>query len=122
MLNLNSIMVGTMQPKIMAEFYEKVFEKKPEMEEGEWHGWQVGNCFFTVGEHSEMKGRAKEGARVMFNLETREVKEEFDRISKIDGAEVVKEPYKMGGAWIATLADPDGNYFQLMTPWESPKN
>ncbi len=22
------------------------------------------------------------------------------------------------GFWIATLADPDGNYFQLMTPWE----
>jgi predicted enzyme related to lactoylglutathione lyase len=22
------------------------------------------------------------------------------------------------GGWIATFADPDGNYFQLMTPWE----
>jgi predicted enzyme related to lactoylglutathione lyase len=22
----------------------------------------------------------------------------------------------MEGAWIATLADPDGNYFQLVTP------
>lgn len=21
--------------------------------------------------------------------------------------------------WIATFSDPDGNYFQLMTPWES---
>ncbi len=20
--------------------------------------------------------------------------------------------------WIATFSDPDGNYFQLMTPWE----
>lgn len=29
MLNLNSIMVGTMQLKEMAELYEKVFEKKP---------------------------------------------------------------------------------------------
>jgi len=32
--------------------------------------------------------------------------------------EVVKEPYEMGKLWIATLADPDGNYFQLMSPWE----
>lgn len=54
----------------------------------------------------------------MFNFETKEVKEEFARLKKA-GAVVVKEPYDMGGAWIATLADPDGNFFQLMTPWES---
>jgi predicted lactoylglutathione lyase len=23
-----------------------------------------------------------------------------------------------GEMWIATFADPDGNYFQLMSPWE----
>jgi predicted lactoylglutathione lyase len=34
------------------------------------------------------------------------------------GAKVIKEPYQMGDAWISTLADPDGNYFQLMTPWD----
>ena len=36
------------------------------------------------------------------------------------GAIVVAEPYTMDGApddaFIATLADPDGNYFQLMSP------
>jgi predicted enzyme related to lactoylglutathione lyase len=110
-------MVGTMQPKVMAEFYAKVFGKPADMTEGEWHGWQVGGAFFSVGEHSEMKGNAKDAGRVMFNFETKEVKEEFERI-KNAGATVVKEPYEMGGAWIATLADPDGNYFQLMTPWD----
>jgi predicted enzyme related to lactoylglutathione lyase len=29
---------------------------------------------------------------------------------------VVNAPYKMGEGLIATLADPDGNYFQLMNP------
>jgi predicted enzyme related to lactoylglutathione lyase len=87
------------------------------MSEGGWHGWQVGDSFFSVGEHSEMKGSAKDAGRVMFNLETKEVKEEFERIKGF-GAKVVKEPYEMGGGWIATLADPDGNYFQLMTPWD----
>jgi predicted enzyme related to lactoylglutathione lyase len=51
----------------------------------------------------------------MFNFETTEVKEEFERI-KAAGATVIREPYEMGGGWIATLADPDGNYFQLVTP------
>lgn len=118
MLNLNSLMVGTMQVKVMADFYQKVFGKKPDMSEGGYSGWLVGNTFFTVGEHSEMKGKTKDPGRIMFNFETKEVKEEFERIRKIEGAEIIKEPYEMGGAWIATLADPDGNYFQLMTPWE----
>ena len=45
------------------------------------------------------------------------MKEEYARMVKA-GAKVIKEPYEMGGMWIATLADPDGNYFQLMSPWE----
>ena len=112
------MMVGTMQPKKLIEFYEMVFGKKPDMMEGEWAGWQVGSCFFGLGKHSKMEGQTKDPGRIMFNLETKEVKTEFDRI-KAGGATVVKEPYEMGGATIATFADPDGNYFQLMTPWES---
>lgn len=113
------MMVGTKQPKVMAEFYEKVFGKVPDMKEENWSGWIVGSCFFSVGEHSEMKGKAKEPGRVMFNLETKEVKKEFERIKKL-GAKVIKEPYDMGnGMWVATFADPDGNYFQLMSPWKS---
>lgn len=118
MLNLNSIMVGTQQPKVMAAFYEKVFGKAPDMKEGDWSGWQIGSSFFSVGEHSEMKGQAKEPGRMMFNLETKQVKVEFERMKKL-GAQVIKAPYEMGGAWIATFADPDGNYFQLMTPWDN---
>ncbi len=110
-------MVGTMQPQVMAEFYGKVFGKKADMVEGNWYGWQIGSCFFSVGEHSEMSGNAKDPGRIMFNLETKEVKEEFNRMKEL-GATIIKEPYEMGGGWIATLADPDGNYFQLMTPFE----
>lgn len=111
-------MIGTQNPKELAAFYRKVFEKAPDMEEGGWSGWSIGNTFITIGEHSEVKGKSKEPQRVIFNFETEEVAQEFERISKIDGATVVKEPYDMGGAWIATLSDPDGNYFQLMSPWE----
>jgi len=111
-------MIGTMQLKPMAEFYEKLFEKPADMVDEGFYGWNVGNIFFSVGEHSEMGGNSKDAGRIMFNFETKEVKEEFERIKTI-GAKVVKEPYAMGEAWITTLADPDGNYFQLMTPWEN---
>ena len=116
-LNLNSIMIGSAQPRVLAAFYEHVFDRPADMVEGEWSMWQVGNCALSVGEHSEVKGQAKEPSRIMLNLETRDVKAEFDRLAK-GNATVIKEPYEIGGGWIATLADPDGNFIQLMTPWE----
>lgn len=118
MLDLNSIMLGTSQVEAMAAFYEKVFDRPADMTDGGWHGWQVGKGFLTIGEHSEVEGKAKEPQRMILNFETTEVKEEFERIKEL-GAEVIKEPYDMGGGLIATFADPDGNYFQLMTPWDS---
>ena len=119
MLNLNSVMIGTKQPVELAAFYEKVLEKPAEMndpENGFW-GWQVGSTFMGILDHSEMGGKTKDPGRVMINFETPQVKEEFERIKAL-GATVIKEPYDMGGGFIATLADPDGNYFQLMTPME----
>ncbi|HLL60749.1 MAG TPA: VOC family protein [Candidatus Nitrosocosmicus sp.] len=121
MINFNSIMVGSAQPKEMAEFYKKVFEKDPDMEEDGWYGWQVGGTFYSIGRHSGVNGKANEPQRIILNFETKEVKTEFERM-KNAGATVIKEPYEMGGAWIATLADPDGNYFQIMTPWDNINN
>ncbi len=117
MLNLNSVMIGTTQLEELASFYQRVLDRPADMEDREhgFWGWQVGNAYFSVLEHSEMKGRAKDPGRLMMNFETAEVKEEFQRMTSA-GAAVIREPYEMGGGWIATLADPDGNYFQLVTP------
>lgn len=117
MLNLNSIMIGTRQPRVLAEFYEKVLGKPADMvdEENGFWGWQAGSAFISLLDHSEMGGKTKDPGRVMMNFETAEVKEEFERIKSL-GATVIREPYDMGGGWIATLADPDGNYFQLLNP------
>ena len=117
MLNLNSIMIGTKQLKVLAAFYEKVLGNPPGMadEEHGFFGWQVGAAYLSVLDHSEMVGPTKDPGRLMFNFETTQVKEEFERMKAL-GAVVVKAPYEMEGGWIATLADPDGNYFQLVTP------
>jgi len=116
-LNLNSLMIGTSQPGVLGEFYQKIFGRPADMQEDGWYMWQAGACSLSIGEHSEVKGQSKEPARIMLNLETRAVKEEFDRLKNLN-VTIVKEPYEMGGGWIATLADPDGNYIQLITPWE----
>src|SRR5258708_5944271 len=117
MLNLNSVMVGTKQVKALTSFYEKVFGRPSDMADSAngFFGWQVGSVNFSVLDHSAMGGETKDPGRVMFNFETAQVKEEFERIKAI-GAGVIREPSAMGDGWLATLADPDGNYFQLVTP------
>ncbi len=118
MLNLNSVMIGSKQSKVLAAFYEQVFSKPADMADGEhgYYGWKVGGAYLSVLEHSEMGGSTKDPGRVQVNFETTQVKEEFERIKAIVGAAVIREPYQMGEAWLATLADPDGNYFQLVSP------
>jgi predicted enzyme related to lactoylglutathione lyase len=99
MLNLNSVMIGTQQPQELAAFYEKVIGKAADMVDGEqgFWGWQVGSAFLGILKHSEMGGSAKDAGRVMFNFETAQVKEEFERITAL-GATVVAAPYEMDGA------------------------
>lgn len=117
MLNLTSVMIGTKQPKVLATFYEKALGKPADIVDSDngFSGWQVGSGFISVLDHSEMGGKTKDPGRVMFIFETPQVKDEFERLKAI-GATVVKEPYEIGNGWIGTLADPDGNYFQLMSP------
>lgn len=119
MLDFNSILIFSEHPEKLRDFYRKVLDKKPVMDEGGYSGFLVGKGFLTIGPHDKVKGKNAHPERMMFNLETKEVKKEFARMKKA-GAKVIAEPYQMGGgpAWIATLADPDGNYFQLITPWD----
>src|SRR5258708_7483224 len=96
MLNFNRVLIGSSQPDVLAAFYAKVFAKPADFADGGYSGWQVGSGSLIVGPHSEMKGAAKEPARVLLNFETTEVKDEFARIKGV-GAVVVKEPYQMEG-------------------------
>ena len=120
-LNLNSLLVSSENPEKLRAFYEKVIGKKPDMDDNGYFGWLVGKTFLSFGPHDKVKGKSKNPERVIFNFETEDVKGEFKRIEGL-GAEVITEPYDMGGMWIATFADPDNNYFQLMSPWEPGKN
>jgi predicted enzyme related to lactoylglutathione lyase len=78
----------------------------------------------TIGPHDQVKGKNTTPGRLIWNIETADVKGQFQKF-KTAGATVVKEPYSMGEApgqdmAIATFADPDNNYFQLMSPMEMP--
>jgi predicted enzyme related to lactoylglutathione lyase len=119
-VNFNSILIGSEDPQRLVAYYTKLFGD-PGFADGTYAGWQIGNGYLTVGPHSEVKGRNSEPGRLIWNIETPDVKTEFERFVAA-GATVVREPYGFEGApdsSIATLADPDGNYFQLATPMGS---
>lgn len=120
MLNLNSILLSSEEPKKLTDFYREVLQKDPDMDEGGYTGFLVGSTFLTIGPHDKVKGKNMGPERLIFNFETTDVKGEAERIKGL-GALVIAEPYSMEDdqkSWIATFADPDGNYFQLATPWE----
>jgi len=116
-MELNSIMIGSAEPKRLRDYYAQVFGE-PGFEQDGFSGWQLGNGFLAVGPHDEVSGTNPQPGRLIWNLETSDVRADFDRL-KAAGATVVREPYNPGGApegLIATFSDPDGNYFQLVSP------
>ena len=118
MLSLTTIMINSEDPAALSAFYRKVLGE-PGWADDSYVGWQAGSGMLMIGPHSEVKGSNEMPGRIMVNFETPDVEGEFDRLRKLD-ATVVQEPYQPGGGagemWLATLADPDGNYFQLATP------
>jgi predicted enzyme related to lactoylglutathione lyase len=116
-MNLNSILIGSEDPQRLTDYYTTLFGK-PSWEGDGFTGWQIGSGGLTVGPHDQVKGKNTHPGRLIWNIETPDVRGEFDRL-RAAGATVVREPYRpdeTAEAWIATLSDPDDNYFQLVSP------
>lgn len=118
-MNFNNILIGSADPERLAAYYTKLLGE-PAFSDGGYTGWQIGTGFMSIGPHSEVSGQNSQPGRLIWNIESEDVKGDFDRM-KAAGAIVIREPYEFEGApgsAIATLADPDNNYFQLTSPFE----
>jgi predicted enzyme related to lactoylglutathione lyase len=116
-MNFNSILIGSEDPKRLTDYYTKLFGT-PGWDEGGYTGWQIGSGGISVGAHDQVHGNNAHPGRIIWNIESEDVKGDFDRLQSA-GAIVVREPYtfeEAPGSWVATLADPDDNYFQLVSP------
>jgi predicted enzyme related to lactoylglutathione lyase len=116
-VDLNSILIGSEDPQRLKDYYGRLFGK-PAWEGDDFTGWQIGTGSITVGPHDQVVGRSAHPGRVIWNIESSDVKGDFERF-KAAGATIVREPYQPGEApemWIATFSDPDDNYFQLVSP------
>jgi predicted enzyme related to lactoylglutathione lyase len=120
-MDFNSILIGSENAGRLVEYYTRVLGE-PGFSDGDYTGWQIGSGWITVGPHSEVKGKSAHPGRIIWNIESQDVEGDFERM-KAAGAIVVTEPYAFeaegaGSPTIATFADPDDNYFQLMSPVE----
>jgi predicted enzyme related to lactoylglutathione lyase len=120
-LDLNNVLIGSDRPEVLVAFYTKVFGD-PIFQSGGWVAWDAGEGFLTVGPHTGVTGSTDQPGRVLIGYVTEDVQGEFERI-KNAGAEVVQAPFHPvddPDGWLAFLADPDGNHFQLMWPSQGP--
>ena len=121
-MNLNSILIGSEDPERLVEYYTKLFGE-PSWDDSGYTGWLIGSGALTIGPHDQVTGKNAHPGRIIWNIESTDVKGDFERF-KAAGATVVREPYGMAEApdegLIATFADPDDNYFQLNSPMEAP--
>lgn len=117
-MNFNGILIGSDNPQRLADYYTKLLGE-PTWEDGGYTVWQIGGGSVSIGPHSEVHGTNSQPGRIIWNIETEDVKGDFERM-KAAGATIVREPYdfeEAPGTWIATLSDPDDNYFQLVSPY-----
>ena len=116
-MKISGVMIGASDVDTLATFYTAVLGE-PSFRDGEWYGWGQ-EAFLMLGPHSEVKGKSAEPQRLMIMLDDDDVKGTFEKFKSL-GAEVIAEPYRpqddQEGFWLATLADPEGNYFQLASP------
>jgi predicted enzyme related to lactoylglutathione lyase len=118
-MNLNSVLIGTEDPRRLSDYYRKLFGD-PVWDQGGFTSWQIGTGWITVGAHDQVTGKSTHPGRVIWNIESPDVKGDFERL-KAAGATVVREPYQPASddapeMSVATFSDPDDNYFQLVSP------
>jgi len=117
MIQFVSIHINTQRPKELGAFYEQLLGVSPAWKSDDVTGFMIGDFRLEVAQHDQVEGPNANPERLFFDLMVDDVEAEFDRIVAL-GASVVQAPYKYADGdmkmMIATLADPDGNYFQLV--------
>jgi len=108
-----TVLLASRDPERLATFYDQVLglERRPSQNHAVF---RVGGATLRLIDHSEVGPRSPEPQRIMFNLFVKDVRAEVARLQPLQ-VTLVRPPAQMTwGGYVATLADPDGNYLQLI--------
>jgi len=106
---IGSLLVGSSNVEAMKDWYRRAFNIK----ENDMGAFEFGPVQLFIEEHSEVSGPAKEPARIIINLDVPDCREAERQLKSID-AKWVREVEQTPHALIGTVADPDGNYIQII--------
>jgi predicted enzyme related to lactoylglutathione lyase len=118
MIPIVAIHINTDRPKELGEFYRRALGIEPAWSSDDMIGFMIGDVRLEVAKHDQVSGKNADPTRLIFDFVVDDVRADFDRIVAL-GATVIQQPYEFTEddmkLVIATLADLDGNYFQLVS-------
>lgn len=114
---IGSLLVGSSQPAAMKDWYRNAFG----VNENEMGAFDFGGVQLFIEEHSEVSGPAKEPARMIINLNVDDARG-LESHLKGQNATWVREVEQMPFGLIGTVADPDGNYVQIIQWGANPES
>lgn len=114
---LGGLLIHTENPESVRDWYAKAFDAAVDGrgQIGD-NGFGLGmgeDQYFIFFPHDEVSGRAKEPARIIVNIAVDDADSVAARLDGL-GARWIRPLEDGGPGRIATVADPDGNYVQIV--------
>ena len=117
--NISAILIWSEDYKKLADWYQdklglEILEKLNHPEDT-GIGFQVGNVYLWIGQHSKVKGKNKDIHRHMFNFVVDSVSNSYGELNK-KGVKFLAKPFKAPtfDKYFATFYDLDNNLVQLI--------
>jgi predicted enzyme related to lactoylglutathione lyase len=106
---IGSLLVGSSNVDTMKDWYRRAFS----VNDNEMGAFEFGPVQLFIEEHSEVSGPTKEPARVVINLNVDDCRD-IERHLEGMGVTWIRKVEQMPFGLIGTVADPDGNYVQII--------
>jgi len=106
---IGSLLVGSSNAEAMKDWYRKVLGAK----ENEMGAFEFGATQLFIEPHSEVSGAANEPARIIINFDVDDCRV-LETALKSHRVNWIREVEQMPFGLIGTVADPDGNYVQII--------
>ena len=121
------ILIWSENPDKLVKFYNEILDleivKKYDLPNDYGYALKVNdNLLIWIGQHSKIKGRAKEPFRHIFNLYVDDVFDWYEKLKSRKDVEIVAKPFKTPPStkedpkYAFTFLDPEGNCLQFMNP------
>ena len=106
---IGSLLVGSSNVEEMKDWYRRAFG----ISENQMGAFEFGPVQLFVEQHSEVDGPNREPARVILNLDVPDARSLESHLQGM-GARFVRPVEQEDFGLIGTVADPDGNYVQII--------